>query len=66
MLGIRNHKIKGMRPVDFMVEFRTSSPRDFCKRYNIIINEDGTVYDLILKCRFSCVYNWANNFIGAE
>lgn len=57
-----NHKVYSVKPVDLMVEFRTSPAKDFCHRYNIVLNEDGTVYDLDLKCSFNCVYNWARNF----
>jgi hypothetical protein len=55
-----NHKVYSMRLVDFMVEFRTSHHEEFCRRYNIILNEDGSVYDLDLKRTFSCMYNWAS------
>lgn len=58
------YKFCGAQPIDFVVEFRTSSPDDFSHRYNIILNDDGSVYDLDLKCAFTCVYNWANN-LGA-
>jgi len=54
-----NHKVYSMNPVDFMVEFRTSHDNEFCRRYNIIINDDGSIYDLDLKSTFDCMYNWA-------
>jgi hypothetical protein len=49
------------RPIDFIVEFRTSkNPKNFLKKYNIIVNNDGSIYDLDLKKGFECMYNWAN------
>lgn len=47
-------------PVDVIVEFRTTeNPKKFVKKYNIIHNNDGSIYDLDLKKTFKCMYNWA-------
>ena len=47
--------------VDFLVEFRTTrNPSKFFRKYNIIHNSDGSIYDLDLKLNFKCMYNWAD------
>ena len=53
-------KFNNNSPIDFIIEFRTTkNPNIFFKKYNIINNPDGSIYDLDLKKKFECIYNWA-------
>ena len=48
------------RPLDFIIEYRISnSIQDFSKKYNIIVNDDGSIYDPKLKTNFKCLQKWA-------
>lgn len=56
------HYLLNKRAIDFITEFRTSSNvNNFLRKYNIILNDDGSIYDMVHKKHFPCVYNWARN-----
>jgi hypothetical protein len=48
------------RAVEFIVEYRTTENiKMFFKKYNLISNSDGSIYDCVNKQTFSCIYTWA-------
>lgn len=53
------YTFSNIRPVDILVEYRRSRSRVFASKYNIVFNEDGSIYDPDLKKQFGCMYNWA-------
>jgi hypothetical protein len=65
MLIKQKYFINNKTVTEFLVDFRVSNNYNkFLKRYNVISNVDGSLYDLDLRKRFSCIYDWAAEIFG--
>jgi hypothetical protein len=43
----------------FLSEYKKSNLIDYCKKYKIVINEDGTVFDTSEKWVYNSFIEWA-------
>jgi len=66
-MHFKQAKFSNKASVDVLVEFRTApNPSRFFQKYNIVYNNDGSIYDLDLHLKFNSMYNWADTIINME
>jgi hypothetical protein len=46
---------------EILENYRVSSEKEFKRKYKIIMNKDGTIFDTILKKRYNNLSQWANS-----
>lgn len=41
--------------------YRVSNEKDFKRKYKIVMNKDGTIFDTIIKKRYNNLSQWVNS-----
>lgn len=51
---------------DLLVEYRRADTSEFCKKYKIKLNEDGTIFDCQTKTKYDTLSNWAKALVDNQ
>lgn len=60
----QSNNIHHQSATGLLAEFRSTQPTSFQRKYGIILNQDGTVFDTRKKICYSSLQNWAFSLIG--